>query len=74
MSLTCLVPWLHVTYSRRLPKYPEEDMLKHRYNTGIAVTGGGGRAYSATIGYLAALQKLGLLEDVSRRSPDQYFS
>lgn len=44
--------------------FPEIPLLKDRPNTGIAFTGGGSRAYTAAMGYLAGLHKLDLLKNV----------
>eukprot|EP01031_Cornospumella_fuschlensis_P041033 gene41033-50056_t len=44
--------------------FPETELLKDRPNTAIAFTGGGSRAYTASIGHLAALNQLGLLKNV----------
>lgn len=44
--------------------FPEQDLLKHRPNTAIAFTGGGSRAYVASMGYLSGLKALGLLDKV----------
>jgi hypothetical protein len=44
--------------------FPEVALLKDRPNTAIAFTGGGSRAYTAAIGYLAGLHKLDLLKNV----------
>jgi len=44
---------------------PEEKFFdKSRRNTGISFSGGGGRAYIAALGYLAALHSLNLIQNV----------
>jgi hypothetical protein len=44
--------------------FPEVEQLKNKPNTAIAFTGGGSRAYTASMGYLAGLNKLGLLGNI----------
>lgn len=44
--------------------FPEIPLLQNRPNTAIAFTGGGSRAYVASIGILAGLQQLDLLKNV----------
>eukprot|EP00600_Ochromonadales_sp_CCMP1393_P012487 CAMPEP_0175001384 /NCGR_PEP_ID=MMETSP0005-20121125/3102_1 /TAXON_ID=420556 /ORGANISM="Ochromonas sp., Strain CCMP1393" /LENGTH=575 /DNA_ID=CAMNT_0016256261 /DNA_START=1481 /DNA_END=3205 /DNA_ORIENTATION=- len=44
--------------------YPETQLLTSKPNTAIGFTGGGSRAYTAAIGYLAALRDLNLLKNV----------
>lgn len=44
--------------------FPEISLLKNKPNTAIAFTGGGSRAYVASIGILAGLYKLDLLKNV----------
>lgn len=44
--------------------FPEVDLLKSKPNTAIAATGGGSRAYTAFLGYMAGLNELGLMGNV----------
>lgn len=44
--------------------FPEIPLLRHRPNTAIGFTGGGSRAYTAAMGYLAGLHKLDLLKNI----------
>lgn len=44
--------------------FPETEMLSSKPNTAIGFSGGGSRAYGATMGYLAALHELDLLKNV----------
>lgn len=46
--------------------YPENylDEIQTKPNVGIAFSGGGSRSYTATLGYLAGLHELGLLDKV----------
>lgn len=44
--------------------YPETELLKSKPNTALAFSGGGSRAYIATMGYLAAIRDLDLLKNV----------
>lgn len=46
--------------------FPEESLpeVQAAASIGITFSGGGDRAYLASIGYLAAMHELGLLEDV----------
>jgi hypothetical protein len=44
--------------------YPEHSLLSSKPNTAIAFTGGGSRAYVASLGYLAGLYQLDLLKNV----------
>ena len=44
--------------------FPESPYLLSRPNTGIAFSGGGSRAFAATLGQLAGLHQLGLLQSV----------
>jgi hypothetical protein len=44
--------------------FPEVDLLKSKPNTAIGFSGGGSRAYTAAIGYLAGLRDLDLLKNV----------
>jgi len=45
-------------------EFPEFSHLQSKPNTGIAIQGGGSRAYTSALGYLAALHKLDLLKNV----------
>ena len=64
-DLFCMIcSVLCALFQRSRPAFPEEMSLLHKQSTGIAVTGGGARAYSSAIGYMAALNKLGLLNKV----------
>lgn len=56
--------WQSLTEYPQASDFPEAELLKNRPNTAIAFTGGGSRAYVASIGYLAGLNKLGLLDKV----------
>jgi len=49
-----------------LEDFPESayDDIMSRPNTAIAFSGGGSRSYAATMGYLAGLNELGLMENV----------
>lgn len=44
--------------------FPETELLKNKPNTAIAFSGGGSRAYTAAMGYLAGLRDLDLLKNV----------
>lgn len=44
--------------------YPETELLKSKPNTALAFSGGGSRAYIATMGYLAGIRDLDLLKNV----------
>ena len=44
--------------------FPELRLFEDKPNTEIAFTGGGSRAYVASLGYIAGLQKLDLLKKV----------
>jgi len=44
--------------------FPESELLKSKPNTAIAFSGGGSRAYTAAMGYLAGLYELDLLKNV----------
>ena len=44
--------------------YPESELLKSKPNTAIGFSGGGSRAYTAAMGYLAGLRDLDLLKNV----------
>lgn len=44
--------------------FPESEMLNAKPNTAIAFSGGGSRAYTAAMGYLAGLRDLDLLKNV----------
>ena len=44
--------------------FPEVELLKNKPNTAIGFTGGGSRAYVASIGILSGLNKLGLLNNI----------
>jgi len=49
----------------RKMSFPESALLKGRENTGFSLSGGGTRAYLASLGYLRGLLDLGLLEKTS---------
>lgn len=42
--------------------FPERELLKGRSNVAIGFSGGGSRAYTGAMGYLAALEKLDLMK------------
>lgn len=56
--------WQSLKEYPSIDDFPEKDILSSRPNTAIGFTGGGSRAYTASVGYLAGLAKLDLLKNI----------
>jgi hypothetical protein len=56
--------WQSRTVDVEFEDFPENEYLKNRPNVGVAFSGGGSRAYVASVAQISALNQLDLLSNI----------